>query len=139
MCLAAMETGDFWRGNKMRMTQGAGQRAMEWMPKAQKRRIKTLRSDAPLDMNFQKMGCGLVLGCLVNQFHELVELGSDDDLCAAVAQFSSLCVVVAERIVLATTACSEALGIHAILVLQRLHHAGGTQTREVPVVADVLA
>ena len=79
----------------------------------------------------------LILRCLVDEFHELVELGRDDDLGAAVALLAHGCVVGGDGVVLTTSTCGETLGIYAVLGLQFLYHAGGTETREVPVVADV--
>lgn len=65
----------------------------------------------------------LVLGCLVNQIHELVELWCDDDLRTAVALFAHFRVVACQRIVLTTAAGSHSFRIYTIVALQELHHA----------------
>ena len=78
-----------------------------------------------------------LLGSLAYELHELIKLRRDDDLSATVALLAGLCVIGSNRVVLTTTTCRQTLRIHAIVVLQCLNHAGGTQGREVPVVTDV--
>ena len=79
----------------------------------------------------------LGLGSLVNQVHELVELGGDDDLGAAVALLADLGVIGGHGIVLSTASGGEALGVYAIVILQGLDDRGGSQAGEVPIVADI--
>ena len=64
-----------------------------------------------------------VFRSLVDEIHELVELRSDDDLCAAVALLAHFRAVGCNGVVLATTTGSEAFRIYTILVLQCLHYA----------------
>ena len=80
----------------------------------------------------------LLFGSLLDEFHELVELRRDDNLGAAVALLAYLRSVGGNRVKLATAAGCQALGVNTVLVLQLLYDTGGTQTGEVPVVADVL-
>lgn len=68
-------------------------------------------------------GSWCLFWCLVYQLHKLVELRSDDNLCAAVALLSSLCAVVCQWVVLATATSGEALRIYTVFVLQSLNHA----------------
>lgn len=65
----------------------------------------------------------LLFRSAVYQLHELVELWSDDDLCAAVALLVDICGVCHERIVFATATGSETLRIYAVLCLEHLHYA----------------
>ena len=65
----------------------------------------------------------LLLWSLVYKIHKLVELRSDDNLSAAVTLLAQFCVVVCERVILATAAGSQTLRVYAILVLQLLHNA----------------
>jgi hypothetical protein len=60
---------------------------------------------------------------LVYQLHKLVELRSDDNLCAAVALLASLSAVVCQWVVLATATSGEALWGYTVLVLQSLNPA----------------
>ena len=60
---------------------------------------------------------------MVDEIHELVELGRDDDLCAAVALFAHLSGVSSNRVVFTTATGSQTLGVNTILVLQGLYHA----------------
>ena len=76
---------------------------------------------------------------LSDEVHKLVEFGSDNDLRAAIALLAQLGGVRLERVVLTTSTSSQSLGVYAIVVLQSLNDRGGTKTREIPVVADVLA
>ena len=58
-----------------------------------------------------------------NQVHELVEFWCDDDLGTTIALLANFGVIALERIILATSTGSEALGINAILGLQSLNNA----------------
>ena len=64
----------------------------------------------------------LILRGLVDEFEELIKLGRDDDLGAAVTVLAGSRVVADQRIVLATTTCGKTLGIDAVVVLQGLYH-----------------
>ena len=64
---------------------------------------------------------------LIDEVHKLVELWSNNDLSASIALLAGLCIIIGERVILTTSTSSETLRIHPILVLQTLHHAGGTQ------------
>lgn len=68
-------------------------------------------------------GESCLLWCLVYQLHKLVELRSDDNLCAAVALLASLSTVVCQWVVLATATSGEALWVYTVFVLQSLNHA----------------
>ena len=69
----------------------------------------------------------VAVGRLVYKVHELVELGRDDDLGAAVALLAHLCVVAGHGIVLAPAPCGESLGGYAEAGLQILNHRRGSQ------------
>ena len=74
---------------------------------------------------------------LVNQVEELIELGCDDDLRAAVTLTTKFGVVGSHGIVLTATGCRETVGRDAVVVLQHLNDTRCTKCREIPVVADV--
>ena len=59
---------------------------------------------------------------LVYKIHELIELGSDYDLRAAVALTSDFSIVVGQRIVFATATGCETRGIHSEIILKHLNH-----------------
>ena len=61
------------------------------------------------------------LWSLAYEVHELVELRSDDNLCATVLVLTGSAVVVSNGVVLATSCCGEALWIYAKLCLESLY------------------
>ena len=65
---------------------------------------------------------------LADEIHELVELRRDDNLRATVALLARSRCVVGNGVVLATATGSETLRVYAILRLQSLDDAGGTET-----------
>lgn len=64
----------------------------------------------------------ILLWCLTDEVHELVELRSDDNLCATVLVLTGSAVVVSNGVVLATSCCGEALWIYAKLCLESLNY-----------------
>ena len=81
----------------------------------------------------------VLLGCLVDEVEELVELGSDDDFGAAVALASDLGAVVGDGVVFAATAGCHARRIHAEVVLKNADNRCGAESGKIPVVLEVLA
>ena len=75
---------------------------------------------------------------LTYEIHKLIEFGGDDNLSTTVTLFSQIGGVGLERIVFSSSSGSESLGVYTIIILQRLYHRRGPQTREVPVVAYIL-
>lgn len=64
----------------------------------------------------------LLFRSLANEIHELVEFGSDDDLCTAITRATRVGGIVANRIVFAATTCGETCGINSEFLLEHLHH-----------------
>ena len=72
-------------------------------------------------------GCGsscrsFTFRSVFNEFHELIQFRSDDDLCTAIPLLTESCIIIGNRIVLTTAGGRKSLGVYTILILQSLYN-----------------